>query len=149
MADLREKIADTLRHNDECGLCVASREEYLADADEILRLVAEHGRQSGVYDGWGILELMGHRRLGGIVTEVEVAGAAMIRIDVPGEGEEGTYATQLYSPSALYCLTPTTEEAARAVARHNRPQPVQRWELPAAREPEIVSHDGDAWDDEI
>lgn len=129
MADLREGIADML-HDREYGPNTMTREEYLADADEILKLVAEHGRASGAYDGWAILELMGHRRLGGIVTEVEVAGAAMLRIDVPGEGD-APYAPQLYSPSALYCLTPTTEEAARAVARHNRPQPVQRWELPA------------------
>lgn len=34
-------------------------------------------------EGWTILELMGHRRLSGYVTEVEVAGAGMLRLDVP------------------------------------------------------------------
>ena len=37
------------------------------------------------FEGWAILELMGHRRLGGLVTEQEIAGAAFLRIDVPGE----------------------------------------------------------------
>lgn len=35
------------------------------------------------FTGWAILELMGHRRLGGYLSEQEIAGAAFIRIDVP------------------------------------------------------------------
>jgi hypothetical protein len=42
-APLREKIADELAHNDECGAGPVSWQEYLADADAILRIVAEHG----------------------------------------------------------------------------------------------------------
>lgn len=83
------------------------------------------------FEGWAIVELMGHRRLAGYVREVEIAGAGMLRLDVPGEKEGETVATRFYSPSALYCLTPTTEETARAVARGANPAPVQRWELPA------------------
>lgn len=83
------------------------------------------------YEGFAVLELMGHRRLGGFVSEVEFGGGKFIRIDVPGEGDEPV-ATQLYGPSAVYCLTPTTEEMARAVAAHNRPAPVHRYELPRA-----------------
>lgn len=84
------------------------------------------------FKGWAILELMGHRRLAGYVTEEEIAGAGMIRIDVPGEDGE-MVATQYYSPSALYCLSPVTEELARAVARNNQPTPVTRYELPPVR----------------
>lgn len=84
------------------------------------------------FEGWAILELMGHRRLGGYVAEATVAGAGFLRIDVPGE--DGPEATQLYSPSSVYCLTPTTEAMARAVAARSRPEPVRRWELPPAPE---------------
>ncbi len=80
------------------------------------------------FEGWAILELMGHRRLGGYVTEEEHFGAALLRIDVPRE--DGEASTQFYSPSALYCLTPTSEEIARAVAKREQPEPVHRWELP-------------------
>lgn len=79
--------------------------------------------------GWAILELMGHRKLGGLIEEAEIAGASFIRIDVPGESEE-IIATQFYSASAIYCITPTTEDMARAVAIYSRPEPVSRWELP-------------------
>lgn len=83
------------------------------------------------FEGWAILELMGHRRLAGYLSEQEVAGAAFVRVDVPGDGEDPV-ATQLYSASAVYCITPTTEEVARAVATNHKPRPVARWELPAA-----------------
>lgn len=83
------------------------------------------------FASWCILELMGHRRLAGYVTEQEIAGVGLLRLDVPGD--DGTVATQFYHPSALYCLTPTTEETARAVAKVGRPAPVQVWELPAPK----------------
>ena len=79
------------------------------------------------YEGWAILELMGHRRLGGYVSEVELAGSRMLRIDVH-RGEE-TF-TQFYGGGSVYCLTPTTEEIARGVAAISRAAPVQPWELP-------------------
>ena len=79
--------------------------------------------------GWVILELMGHRRLTGYLTEQEIAGRAFLRIDVPTEPP----ATQFYGAEAVYCITPTTEEIARAAAKLNRVAPIQRWELPPAK----------------
>jgi hypothetical protein len=82
------------------------------------------------FDDWAILELMGHRRLGGRVSEQLIASAPFIRIDVPAVGDEKA-ATQFYSPSAVYCITPCAEELARRVAERSAVRPVQRWELPA------------------
>jgi hypothetical protein len=95
--------------------------------------------ESPKFEGYCILELMGHRRLGGFVREQEIAGSGFLRIDVPGDGD-AIVATQFYPPSAVYCLTPTTEEIARAVATSNRPSPVHRWELPAAT-PSVAATD--------
>ena len=74
-------------------------------------------------EGWVILELMGHRRLSGYASEVEVAGAKFLRLDVPSprQGEAPT-ATQFYSAAAIYCITPTSEELARQVAAANQQQ---------------------------
>ena len=74
------------------------------------------------FAGWAILEILGHRKLAGYVRPATFAGAGVIRIDVPGA--DGNVATQLYAPSALYCLTPVTEELARRVARAHEPEPV-------------------------
>ena len=89
--------------------------------------------ESAAFESWAILELMGHRRLGGFVREVQLAGAGMLRIDVPGDADGEMHSTQFYAPASLYCLTPCTEETAREVARLVRPAPIQRWELPQPR----------------
>ncbi len=81
---------------------------------------------------WAIVELMGHRRLAGYVSEQSIAGKGFIRLDIPAAaGQESV--TQLYSPQAVYCLTPCDEATARVVAGIGRASPVQRWELPAAK----------------
>lgn len=101
------------------------------------------------FESWGILELMGHRRLGGFVSEATIGGASMIRIDVPSTPP----ATQFYAPSALYCFTPTAEAIARAFATRHAPQPVQVWELPASsasttQVPDAISDDEEGDDGE-
>jgi hypothetical protein len=98
---------------------------------------------SAKFEGWAILELMGHRRLAGYVSEQEIAGSPFVRIDVPGslhtdpsgEQEEHDRATQFYSPTAVYCITPCVEQLARDIAETARPRPVSEWDLP--RRPEL------------
>lgn len=86
--------------------------------------------ETNQFEGWAILELMGHRRLAGYVREHEIAGKGMLRLDIPGPSTaDPAQATQFYSPEALYCITPTTEWIARQVARQYKPAPVTRWEL--------------------
>lgn len=102
--------------------------------------------QADTFEGWAILELMGHRRLAGYVKQVDLAGAGFLRLDVPGDMLAGHVdgawggATQFYPPSSVYCLTPTTEDVARRLAARARPEPVSRWELP---ELPAAADDGD------
>ena len=91
------------------------------------------------FDGWAILELMGHRRLGGHVRVQELAGAPFFRIDVPSS-DGATFATQFYSPASVYCMTPTTEETARAISKREQPTPVHLYELALSSRP---SEEGD------
>jgi hypothetical protein len=78
---------------------------------------------------WGILELMGHVRLAGYVSEEEKFGGKLGRIDVPHP--DGRTTTQFFGGSSVYRLTPCTEEIARSVARHNEVKPIFTFELPA------------------
>lgn len=97
------------------------------------------------FEGWAIVELMGHRRLAGYASQVEMFGAAMLRLDIPAK--EGLSATQFYSGGSIYCLTPTTEETAKAFALRNQPTPVQRWEI-APPDRMITNHErGEVEDD--
>lgn len=85
--------------------------------------------ESTPFAEWAVLELMGHRRLAGWLTECELAGKGFLRLDIPGDQP----ATQLYNPASVYAITPTTEDIARAVAADCRPAPVQLWELERAQ----------------
>lgn len=78
---------------------------------------------------WCILELMGHRKLGGLVSEQQIAGAVFLRIDI--YSSEEVLASQLYSPAAVYCITPCDETIARLYGDRHKPEPVTRWELPS------------------
>ena len=82
------------------------------------------------FDAWVLLELMGHRRLAGRLTEQRIGGATFLRIDVPAVDGQPE-ATQFYAPGAVYCVTPVDEETARKAAANFRPEPIRRWELPA------------------
>ncbi len=96
---------------------------------------------SKTFEEWAILELMGHRRLAGLIKEQTIGSATFIRIDVP-DGKGGFNATQFYNPSSVYCITPTSQEMAEQVAARDRPQPVSRWELQApVAEPEITNEE--------
>lgn len=90
---------------------------------------------------WSILELLGHVKLAGLVSEEERFGAKLGRIDIPGPGD--TMTTQYFSASSIYRLTPTTETIARAVALQRQPEPVHRWELPALPTPDALGPDDD------
>lgn len=90
---------------------------------------------TAAYEGWAIVEIMGHRRIAGRVSEVEMYGTRMLRVDVPAGGDDPAgvdYVTQFYSGSAIYCVTPATEETARkASAACESVQPIKTWEMPA------------------
>lgn len=96
---------------------------------------------------WAIVELMGHVRIAGLVTEEERFGAKLGRVDIPN-GE--SFTTQYFNGSSLYRLTPTTEEIARAVATNAQPEPVHRWELPklSAGNPDAIDVEDDDDDDD-
>ena len=99
--------------------------------------------ERGTFEGWCVLELMGHRKLGGFVSEATIGGGWFIRIDVPGTTEHPG-ATQFYAPAAVYGITPTTEEIARRLASRLRPEPVSEWELPKLPSGPVVDVDSSA-----
>ena len=73
------------------------------------------------YEGWAIVELMGHRTFGGMVSEVEMYGGRLLRLDVYDDDDEEPTMTQYYGSSAIYCITPADESMARQVGRRSSP----------------------------
>jgi hypothetical protein len=104
------------------------------------------------WSGWAIVELLGHKRLAGFLSNQEIGGGVLLRVDVPATvptEPEITYAQRWQYPApqptaeysrfiglgSIYGITPCTEDVARRAAReiekHNDPLPVQLPALPA------------------
>jgi len=85
------------------------------------------------YEGWAMLELMGHRQRIGFVREVEMFGGKLLRIDIPTDGGD---MTEFYGCSSVYALRPLSEEVARDQAkRYGDPRPIKpvEYRLPAPK----------------
>lgn len=80
------------------------------------------------FEGWCIVEQLGHKRLAGYVSEQVVGGTAFIRVDVPGPDGKPV-ATQFLSGGSIYAITPCTEDLARKVALNCIVQPVTEWDI--------------------
>jgi hypothetical protein len=88
------------------------------------------GKSDGMVDQWCLIELMGHQRMVGKVTEATLAGAGILRIDVPDTSTAKGF-TRFVSPSALYAVTPVTEATALRLLSQwsiNQP-PVSHYEM--------------------
>ncbi len=77
---------------------------------------------------WAIVELFGHNKIAGEVSEETIGGAAFIRVDVPSLDDLKGY-TKFYNGSAIYAISPCAEEIARAHVAYHRPRPISIYEL--------------------
>ena len=84
------------------------------------------------FDQWCVVELFGHQRIAGRVTEQTIGGCAFVRVDVPAVGDNPAY-TRLFGNGAIYAINPVTEEIARAAATSYRVVPVSPYDIPELR----------------
>lgn len=63
--------------------------------------------ENDTFSEWVILELLGHRRLAGFLSERQIAGHPFLQLMIPSE--DGPVSTQWYSPSSVYAITPTDD----------------------------------------
>lgn len=110
------------------------------------------------FDAWGLLEIMGHNRLAGRITNQAIGGCNFVRIDVPEINGAGAF-TKLFGQSAIFGITITTEDVARRLAKNMQAQPIHPYELREPEQPKLPyratdggfnpdydpdDHDGDA-----
>lgn len=87
---------------------------------------------------WAIVEIFGHQRIAGWMTEQTIGGHGFIRVDVPeldgqeaGEGPIAAH-SKLYGPGAIYAINPVDEALAKLAALSIRHKPVEPYGLAAA-----------------
>ena len=88
------------------------------------------------FNEWAIVEIMGHQKFAGRVSEQIVAGAALLRIDIPAVGEQVAF-TKLFGMSSVYAITPTTELIATSVASKLRQVPIGIYDLPESMQAKL------------
>lgn len=84
-----------------------------SDAAELLAMLEP---KPPAFEGWADLELMGHRRRFAHVRTVELAHRGFLELTW-SHGD--TDYREIYSPSAVFCMTPITEEQAHALIANN------------------------------
>lgn len=87
------------------------------------------------FDEWALVELFGHQRIVGKVTEATIGGGAFIRVDVPNEDGTEVLFTRFFGPSAIYSMSPIAKDVALVLAKRQNAEPVKRYEMPAALPP--------------
>lgn len=75
------------------------------------------------FDNWCIVELFGHMKIVGRVTEQVIGGQSFIRVDVPKTNHTNEF-TRFFGSGAIYSITPVSEEIARAAAGNVSAEPV-------------------------
>lgn len=87
------------------------------------------------FEQWAIVEVMGHRRFAGLVTEQTIGGSSFVRVDVPEvqsqRGETLPAFTKLFGSGSIYCISPVSEAIARGLATQWCERPVSVYDLPA------------------
>lgn len=111
----------------------------------------ESNSSGDTFDQWAIVDVMGHQRYIGRVTEQVIAGQGFVRIDVP-ETEKQKPWTKLIGTGSIYAITPVTEDIGRAMASKRTSAPVDAYDLPRDFQPRITSDaamdEADEYEDE-
>lgn len=96
---------------------------------------------------WCVVELMGHVRLAGKVTEKVIAGYGMLQVDIPEA--DNRWHTEFINPSSLYRLTPASARICRQIAGGYRPafQPIIPATAQIPKQSSWVDQDEDEPDD--
>lgn len=103
--------------------------------------------QVQAFEAWALVEIFGHSRLAGKVTEQSVGGCNFVRVDVPEVEARGVKIpafTQLLGEKSIFRLTLCTEETARKAAVAWQAAPFVAFEAPTV--PALTHRE--RWDDD-
>lgn len=132
--------------------------------------MSEEQKDNGMLEGFAIVEVMGYSRYAGYVRQVAMGGGAMIRVDVPdlperdeaytdyvadGSGRHEPQKktrkvsavpgyTKFLGVSAIFAITPCSEEVALAAVERFRAPAVTILDMPVRRSlpsPEYIDED--------
>ncbi len=75
-----------------------------------------------------VVELFGHQKISGKVSEQTIGGNGFIRVDVPQTTRRDGF-TKFYGGGAIYAMTPVSEQVAKLMAERLQSEPVSEYTL--------------------
>jgi len=81
------------------------------------------------FEQWCVIELFGHNRIAGLVSDAQIGGATFIRVDVPQVKDDVKGFTRFFGPAAIYGINPVSEQIAREMAKRIDSRPIVAWEI--------------------
>lgn len=75
---------------------------------------------------WAIVELFGHTKIAGKLSEQVIGGCSFIRIDVPEINGKQAF-TKLFGQGAIYSISFVDEETAIGAVQYIRESPIDEW----------------------
>lgn len=113
------------------------------------------------FSGWGIVELMGRKRIAGRLGERTIAGANLLQVDIPLSDKPDDFRTEFVGGGSIYALHPTDERTARLAAKRLDAKPVYSYDVeqqlrieqrasatPSTAEPAVRVYAGDDPEDD-
>ncbi len=97
------------------------------------------------FECWAIVELFGHQRVSGLVSERQVAGAGMVQVDVHNAAGTEVLFTRLLNPKSIYAINPVEKSIALYSGEYSA-RPITRFELKDNQLPPSFNDDED-WND--
>lgn len=94
------------------------------------------------FEAWAMIELFGHNRISGLVSEQNIGGASFVRVDVPETTQQPAF-TRTFNPSAVYAFNWCDEQTARNFAESFQQKPVMVYDIRAAAEKMILAAKGE------
>ena len=80
------------------------------------------------FEIWALVELMGHNKIAGRVTEHKFGNQSMLRVDVPAVNNMPAF-SKIIAVNAVYAINPLTEQDATAYAAKLESKPLDVWDM--------------------
>ena len=75
-----------------------------------------------------IVDLFGHTKIAGMVSEQEIGGSGFVRVDVPETNGQKAF-TRFFGPGAIYAIQPVDQETGMAAVKAFQVKPIDLWTI--------------------
>lgn len=83
--------------------------------------------QSESFECWAIVELFGHNKIAGKVSEQTIGGSNMVRVDVPDTKAAPAF-TRFLHVNAIYAINPVAQDIATGYAERIQVKPIESYD---------------------